>query len=268
MSGLPTTAEAFQAAGITVLLYDTRGVGLSDGLPRNDIDPFRQIDDMSDALTFLSAHLCVDPRKGVGLWGISLSASVAMVTAALDTRICFVIAVCPATEPRHNITKFAPVLAKAVKDRESRIKGNEPFYVPMLTKAGESPTGFELGFEREAVTRLLRLHDGGSLLHASLAPNHVNRTTVATYRKMLLWEPRHMWQYLKQPVLFLISELDQFISTDVQLRHFESLSGPKRLHIQKGATHMNILDGANQKDVNELQVEFICDTLDGKIVKP
>lgn len=67
MLGLPTTAVAFQAAGITALTYDPRGVGLSDGFPRNDINPFREVDDMSDAMIFLSSHPSVDPRQGVGL---------------------------------------------------------------------------------------------------------------------------------------------------------------------------------------------------------
>ena len=32
-------AEQFQAASITALIYDPRTLGLSDGEPRNDIDP-------------------------------------------------------------------------------------------------------------------------------------------------------------------------------------------------------------------------------------
>lgn len=267
MIGLPTTAAAFQAAGMTALIYDPRGVGLSDGFPRNDINPFREVDDMSDARAFLSSHPSVDPRQGVGLWGMSLGAAVAMVAAALDPRARFVIAVCPATESTHNMTKLPAVLAKAAKDRESRIKGNEPFYVPMLTKKGENPAGFNLGFEHETVMRLLHSQDETDPLRASLAPNHVNRTTVGTYRNMLLWEPRHMWKYLSQPILFLVPEHDQLVGRDAQLRHYESLTGPKRLHIQEAATHMDILEGASQVDVNRLQVEFVRDALNGRVVK-
>ena len=266
MLGLPTTAAAFQAAGITTLIYDPRGVGVSEGFPRNDINPFREVDDMSDALTFLYSYPSVD-RRQVGLWGMSLGAAVAMVAAVLDPRARFVVTVCPATEPTHDMTKLRVVLAKAAKDRESRIKGNEPFYVPMLTKKGQNPAGFDTGFEQEKIMRLLHSQDETDPLRASLAPNHVNRTTVGTYRNMLLWDMRHMWKYLSQPILFLVPELDQLIGLDKQLRHYESLAGPKRLHVQEGAAHMDILEGGSQVDVNRIQVEFIYDALNGKVAK-
>ena len=267
MLGLPTTAATFQAKGVTAFIYDPRGIGLSDGFPRNDINPFREVDDMSDALTFLSSHPSINAREGIGLWGMSLGAAVAMTVAALDARVRFVVAVCPATEATHDMTKLRTVLAKAAKDRESRLKGNEPFYVPMVTKKGESPAGFNLGFELGTVMRMLHSQDENDPLRASLAPNHVNRTTIGTYRNMLLWDPRHMWQYLTQPILFLLPEHDQMIGTDKQLRYYESLPGPKRLHIQAGARHMDILDNASQANVNFVQAEFVRDALDGKIIK-
>lgn len=264
MLGLANTATAFQAAGITALTYDPRGIGLSDGIPRNDINPFRDVDDISDALFFLNSSSSVDPRRGVGLWGMSLGATVAMVAAALDPRVRFVVAVCPGTEPTHNMEKLRPLLAKATKDRESRIKGNEPFYVPMLDKNGQNPAGFHPGFEREAIMRLLHAHDETNPLRASLAPNHVNRTTVGSYRNLLMWDMRHMWQYLTQPVLFVVPENDQLIGVDKQVQHFEKLTVPKRLHIQEGAAHMDILEGPCQLEVNRTQIEFVSDVLEGK----
>ena len=269
MLGLPGTAAAFQEGGITVLLYDTRGVGLSDGVPRNDINPFCQVDDLSDALTFLASHPSVDSRQGVGLWGMSLSASVAMTTAALDRRVRFVVTVCPATEPTHKMAKLTPLLAKAAKDRESRIKGNDPFYVPMLTKSGENPAGLDLGFAREEIVqRLQALDSDAGAPQVPIAPNWANRTTVGSYRKVLLWEPSHMWQYLTQPVFFLLPERDDLIGTDMQLRHYESLPVPKRLHIPAGTTHMNILDGESQQEANQAQVMFVRDVMANRLEKP
>ncbi|KAI1762471.1 DltD N-terminal domain protein [Hypoxylon sp. FL1150] len=266
LAGVPATAAAFQAAGITALVYDPRTVGLSDGEPRNDINPFREIDDLSDALTFLSSHASVDSRQGVGLWGMSLGGATAMCAAALDPRAWFVVAVAPATEYTHDAAKLSSVLAKAAKDRESRVKGNEPFYVPMLNAKGENPAGFNLGMDRDAGMRLLSLQDASDSLKAALAPNHVNRTTVGTYRNLLLWEPRHMWKYLgKTAVMFLIPENDHLIGRDAQLRHYELLPGPKRLHVQSGVGHMDVLEGPSQPLVHRHQVEFVQDALAGKV---
>lgn len=267
MIGLPSTALALQEAGITALLYDSRGVGTSDGDPRNNINPFQQVDDMSDALTFLSTCPTVDPRKGVGLWGFSLGAAVAMATGAVDPRAKFVVAVCPGTETSYDLLKLRNVLMKAAKDRESRIKGNEPYYVPMLTKKGESPVGWDPGFEHDAIMRLLNQYDETDPLRAELAPGHVNRTTAATYRHMLLWDVGQASKYITQPILFLLAEHDQVIPVDRQMIHFNALTAPKKLHIEAGAKHMDILDSAaTSVNVNKVQVEFIQDAVAGKIV--
>ncbi|KAG2412144.1 hypothetical protein HFD88_009700 [Aspergillus terreus] len=264
MLGLPTTAASFQRAGITALTYDPRGVGLSDGTPRNDINPFQCVDDLSDALTFLLSHPAIDRAQGVGLWGMSLGASIALVTSAVDPRARFTVAVCPVVGATQNLPKLSGVLAKAAQDRESRLKGNPPFYVPMLTKTGENPAGFNLGFERAVAMRLLNAQDVNDPLRAELAPNHVNRTTVGTYRNMLLWEPSHMWKYLARPVLFVLAERDAVVGTETQKRHFEMLTADKELYVQMGAVHMDILEGVHQADVNRVQTEFVLRLLGGR----
>jgi hypothetical protein len=45
-------AEAFAAAGLGALVFDNRNFGASDGLPRQEIDPWGQVSDYRDALTF------------------------------------------------------------------------------------------------------------------------------------------------------------------------------------------------------------------------
>ena len=263
---MPTTALAFQAAGITALLFDPRGVGSSDGEPRNDINPFREVDDISDAITFLAAHPAVDGRASLGVWGMSLGGATAMCAAALDPRARFVVAVCPAVEYTQDRAKLRGVLSKAAKDRESRIKGNDAFYVPMLSSKGENPAGFNLGTDREAAMRMVKALDLEDDLRQSLAPDHVNRTTLASYRNLLMWQPRHMWQYLDStPVLMVVGEQDQLVGRDKLVEHFDSLPGPKRLHIQPRAGHMDILEGPSQASVNEVQVAFVKDVLGGRL---
>ena len=44
---LPEIAEIFQARGYNVLIYDPRATGDSDGLPRGQIDPLQQAEDLS-----------------------------------------------------------------------------------------------------------------------------------------------------------------------------------------------------------------------------
>lgn len=132
---------------------------------------------------------------------MSQGASIAFVTSALDPRASFTVAVCPVFGPTQNLPKLASVLAKAAQNRGSRLRGNGPFYVPMLTETGENRAGHSLGSEREVVMRLLNGQVVNDPLTAQLAPNHVNRMTVGTYRNVLLWELSHMWKYPTHAVL-------------------------------------------------------------------
>lgn len=265
MVGLPSAAMAFQQAGITALVYDPRTTGLSDGEPRNDIDPFKQIEDYSDALTFLGGHPMVDSAR-MGVWGMSLAGAVGLCVASFDKRARFVIAVCPATEYQYSEGKLPSVLTKITKDRESQVKGNTPFYVPMLTEAGENPAGFNLGVDKEAAVRILSAQNELIPTRKALAPNHVNRTTIQSYHKLLMWNPAYMWKHLHStPTMFVVPELDGLISADTQQQYFKLLPGPKKFHVQQGRGHMDILEGEGLPELMKLQVEFIHDALEGRV---
>ena len=70
--GLERAAQAFAEAGFVVLLHDHRSWGNSDGNPRQDIDPWRQIDDWRLAITFLEGLDFVNAKR-IGIWGTSFS---------------------------------------------------------------------------------------------------------------------------------------------------------------------------------------------------
>lgn len=258
MLGLPDVAARFQSSGFTVLIYDPRSTGLSDGQPRNDIDPIRQVSDYCDALSFLALHASVDPAR-VFLWGMSFAATVALCAASLDKRAHGVIAVCPLTNFTYTPEKLPKVLAKCMQDRASQLAGNEPLYLPMLNERGENPAGFGTGIDRERY---------GKIVHAGkeIAPRHVNRTTLQSYFKMVMWQPFSLWRLLEPtPVMFVVPELDQLSPAEVQLDHFEKLKGPKRAHVEERVGHMEILEGLHMEKLMDLQVEFLRDVMEGKV---
>jgi uncharacterized protein len=92
--GLAAFAEYFARAGFAVLAYDHRGWGRSDGNPRQETNPFLQMQDGRDAITYLRLRPDVDRRR-IGVWGTSYSGGVALMLAAADRRVKCVVSLVP-----------------------------------------------------------------------------------------------------------------------------------------------------------------------------
>ncbi|KAI0197884.1 Alpha/Beta hydrolase protein [Astrocystis sublimbata] len=251
---VPEVAEQFQKAGISALIYDPRTLGLSDGLPRNDIDPARQTSDYSDAVTFLRSLPAVDPSM-IGVWGMLFSGVVALSAAALDPRIRFCIAICPLMDLEYEPAKFPIVLSKLQRDRESVLAGNEPLYVPVLTPEGKNPAGMGLGADKEEFDYMVNAKTRG-------APRHENHTTFQTYYKIKLWQPQGIMRYIANtPVLMVVPELDQISPPQAQIELHRSFPEPKMLHIAPGKGHLNVLSGDDFPVLAEMQSNFVKDII-------
>ena len=245
---IPEVAEAFQLAGITSLTYDPRCTGASDGLPRQDIDPLKQAKDYSDAFTFLATQRMVDPSR-IAIWGFSFAGMVALSAAALDQRPKCVIAVCPLTDFTFS-GKKKRVLAKAMKDRESQLKGNAPFCLSVLTEKGENPAGFGGHTEAEDYTKILNAHQA--------APTYRNSTTLQTYYNIAAWQPFGLLADISPtPVLVLTAGDDRISLAENQLKMVGTMSEPKMSHVEPHKGHMDILAGESFPKLMRLQVDFI-----------
>ncbi|MCJ1439396.1 hypothetical protein MMC27_008790 [Xylographa pallens] len=247
---VPEVAEAFQQAGITALVYDPRCTGTSDGFPRQDINPLKQAEDYSDALTFLASQPKVDPTR-IAFWGFSFAGQVSLTAAAMDKRAKQVIAVCPLTDFTFG-GKKAKVLAKALKDRESQVKGNSPFCLPVLTEKGENPAGFGGQTAAEDYGKILNAHKA--------APNYRNSTTLQTYYNIATWQPFALVPMVSPtPALVLTAGDDRISLATDQKKMLELMSEPKRWHVEPNKGHMDILSGESFPRLMELQVDFLLD---------
>jgi len=95
--GIPAFARQFAATGYSVVTFDYRHWGDSDGHPRGWFSLGRQQRDWRAAVAFARQLDGIDLGR-LALWGFSLSAGMALKTAAADPRIAAVIAVCPMTD--------------------------------------------------------------------------------------------------------------------------------------------------------------------------
>jgi pimeloyl-ACP methyl ester carboxylesterase len=250
MMNLPDIATSFQNSHITALLFDPRSTGLSGGTPRNEIDPFKQVEDLSDALTFLSQQPGVNTSQ-LGFWGFSFGGTVALCAASLDKRAKVVIAVNPLTDFDFEEGKQAKVLKKVMKDRESQLNGNAAFSLPMINERGENVVGFGHGIDKERYARIVSV--GGKV-----APNHVNRVTLQTYYKLVMWQPFSLWRFVGPTKVFWVcGEKDEMSYSELQKQHFEGLATAKRMHVIEGAGHEDMFMDEHFEGVVRKQIEFM-----------
>ncbi|OJJ81606.1 alpha/beta hydrolase [Aspergillus glaucus CBS 516.65] len=206
---LPEIAAYFAQQGITALIYDTCSFGESDGQPRCELDLIKQVEDYSDALSFLASYASIDPSR-IGFWGISFSGTVAFDAAALDQRSRFVISVGPIVEPSGENPK-------------------PPFYVQAVASDGTNPMGFGPILGAEAYELVERVTASG------MAPTCSKDITLQSFAKMLKWHPLQDVKWLgNAPMMLLVSGDDTVTPPEDQRWLFYMISGPKRMEIAPG----------------------------------
>jgi dienelactone hydrolase len=82
----PEYAKYFVDAGYACLVFDYRNLGESDGTPRQHINPWEQIEDYRNAISYAETRKDVDCNR-IGIWGISYSGAHVLAVGALDSRV-------------------------------------------------------------------------------------------------------------------------------------------------------------------------------------
>jgi len=89
---LPHYAERLSAAGYTVLTFDPRSFGESEGTPRFHYDPSEIIQDFCNAVSYMLMRDDIDP-EAVGLVGVCMGGGFAVSAGARDRRVKAVVSV-------------------------------------------------------------------------------------------------------------------------------------------------------------------------------
>ena len=212
-------AEIFCAAGLACLLYDHRNTGSSGGTPRGEIDPWQQIGDMSDAITYACERPEVDEHR-IGLWGTSYSGGHSLVVAATDPRVKCVVSVVPTISGRQNTTRaltsegYADFVRAVNEERSARHRGEEPRMIPISVEGDES-------FEWSKV--------------AGVGTSYVNSCTLLSRARRAAYEPgAYITAISPTPLLMALTRHDTKCLTDVQLQAFSAAHEPKRLELFPG----------------------------------
>ncbi len=139
---LPAFAERFAAEGYTVVTFDYRGFGDSDGTPRQVLDVSMQHADWTAALAFARTLPGVDPSKVVA-WGTSFAGGHVISLAGQGEPLAAIIAQVPHVSGPAAVrsTGLMPSLRVSrlgVRDQVRAWTGRTPVYVDSTGAPGQT----------------------------------------------------------------------------------------------------------------------------------
>jgi len=215
-------AAAFAAAGLASVVFDYRGVGASDGAPRQDLDPAAQISDYRNAISFARGLAEVAPER-VGIWGTSYSGAHVLSVAALDRRVKAVVAQVPLIDGWESMGRIAGEDGRAqmvrdlIAERERVYRGGPGAMIPVVDdKGGAAALAAADAFD-------------WFTLAAKTAPNWKNEVTLLSLERLLEYAPGRNIDRIAPTPLLLIAAAQDFLPLDIAKGAFERAGEPKRL---------------------------------------
>jgi hypothetical protein len=246
----PDFARVFAREGIAALIFDYRSFGGSTGEPRQHIDPWGQLADYRNAISFVGARDDIDEQR-IGAWGISYSGGHVMILGAVDPRVRAVCGVVPVIDGWDNLrlshgTVSFRVLQQALAEARVRLHehGEHVYFPHQPAKIGDVGT-FPFPHSRATFARLKE----------SEAPAYDGRATAASTDMLLAYSVRpFLSRLLGTPTLLVLAEGDDHTHWDLAAEAFEQIPGErKKLHVVPRASHLTFYeDPATRESVAEL----------------
>jgi len=223
---LPDYAEQFVRAGFVALVFDYRYFGDSEGEPRHQLFPLEQVEDVRNAITWVSDQPEVDSRR-IGLWGTSYGGGIVIYSATWDRRVKAVVAQVPAAISREARANLDPERWKRVgdfllQDRIERYKTGVVNYFKVVALGGEPCVFPGKEFYDEYMDLLVR--------YPKSNPTWRNGVTVESLEKTREFDPTGMVHHLSPTALLLIAgENDSAIPIEAIRETYKKASEPKAL---------------------------------------
>jgi fermentation-respiration switch protein FrsA (DUF1100 family) len=218
-------ADAFAAAGLGALVFDNRNFGASDGEPRQEIDPWQQVSDYRDAITFAETLPETDPAR-IGIWGSSYSGGHVMVVGAIDRRVKCVVAQVPLASGHDNARRLiradylAGVQQMFADDRRARMAGKPPAMIPVVAEDPAAPSALPTPDSWKWFTETGR----------SRAPSWKNEVTLRSVEMFTEYEPGSYAAFISPtPLMMVVAVGDVLTVADLALGAYERALEPKRL---------------------------------------
>ena len=132
----PQYAQEFVDRGFAALIFDYRHMGASDGEPRQHIDPWAQVEDYQNAVSWVENQPELDSSR-IGAWGISYSGGHVLILGSIDPRVKVIVSNVPVIDGYqtmwrvHGTERFRKLRDLIIEDRRHRMSTGEYLYMGM-----------------------------------------------------------------------------------------------------------------------------------------
>jgi cephalosporin-C deacetylase-like acetyl esterase len=219
---LPDYAAFLAGAGFVTLVFDYRYFGDSQGEPRSQVLPLEQVEDVRNAITWVSEQPEVDSER-IGIWGTSYGGGIVMYAGTYDTRVKAVVSQVPAAaSPEQQRTGNPQAWEKMtrilLRDRIERYETGVVNYMKVVAPGGE-PCCLP---GKESYEALMALKQ----------PNWRNQVTMESLEKMREFDSTSTIHMLSPTALLIIAaEKDSFFPPNMVKAIYEKALKPKAMSI-------------------------------------
>jgi pimeloyl-ACP methyl ester carboxylesterase len=252
--------EAFTSAGFAAFTFDYATFGASDGLPRHQVHPRKQITDFQAAITMLKQNakeLNLDTTK-LGIWGISLGGGHSLMVASQDPSIRAVAALVPhvgsaaetvvgtlMTNPRLMLPGLLQVMHGTLKWAIMGLVYGKPWYLPLHGPPGSAAMMQNPGDDEGYA----------SLLPAKSDYGWRNAATAGSGLNILAYRPMDSISKISSPTLLMAAEQDT-LSPAKEVVKAAKLIQIADLLVFPGAGHFDVFHDERLEQVLARTIEF------------
>lgn len=249
---MPNYADFFLREGFAALIFDYRNFGASEGSLRQHVDPWMQIEDYRNAISFAETLPEVD-RERIAVWGISYSGGHVLIVGALDPRPKCIVSTVPEVDGWVNLnrihgeTRFASLLKMIMDDRQKRFENEASRgYIPM---SSERPFEDMSVFPYPEIKRVFTNWKNTS------APLHEHTCTIESVELLLAYTVfPYVPRIVNTPTMMAVAEGDDITLWDVEIEAYRQIkSQRKRLFVIPKTSHMTLYSNMSALEIAATQ---------------
>ena len=243
-------AEIFCQGGFAVLVFDYRNFGESDSYLAQHLEPYEQIKDYRNAISWISTLPEIDVNK-IGIWGTSYSGGHVLHIGAVDRRVKAIVAQVPTINGRKGAErkmgrkKFEQFLHNLTNYRTERyVTGTRKMY-PVVSEDGVAaqphPDAYKW-FTETAKTN---------------APSWKNEITLESMEHYVEYNPASFIEFISPTPLMMIAAMDDGITPpDLIIEVFEEQAQEPKKLLKLPGGHFDVYNGSTFEQASKESLKW------------